>query len=111
MPLIPARVVAVGVAGVLQPAGQPDGVGERVVATTSRPRPFRLLAAVEGRTDQLLRLPGRDGTRRPVHPVVFHRALELVDAAGWQVRQDHNELTVLVAPLAPPSMRQPCSGP
>jgi phenylacetate-CoA ligase len=64
-------------------------------------RPFRLLAAVEGRTDQLLRLPGRDGTRRPVHPVVFHRALELVDAAGWQVRQDHNELTVLVASPGP----------
>jgi phenylacetate-CoA ligase len=27
-------------------------------------RPFRLLAAVEGRTDQLLRLPGRDGRGR-----------------------------------------------
>jgi phenylacetate-CoA ligase len=64
-------------------------------------RPFRLLAAVEGRTDDLLRLPGRDGTRRPVHPVVFHRALELVDAAGWQVRQDKNELTVLVASPGP----------
>jgi phenylacetate-coenzyme A ligase PaaK-like adenylate-forming protein len=70
-------------------------------------RPFRLLAAVEGRTDDLLRLPGRDGTRRPVHPVVFHRALELVDAAGWQVRQDQDELTVLVASLAPPLMRHP----
>jgi phenylacetate-CoA ligase len=64
-------------------------------------RPFRLLAAVEGRTDNLLRLPGRDGTRRPVHPVVFHRALELVDAAGWQVRQDQDELTVLVASPGP----------
>jgi phenylacetate-CoA ligase len=60
-------------------------------------RSFRLLAAVEGRTDQLLRLPGRDGSRRPVHPVLFHRALELVDAAGWQVRQDQDGLTVLVA--------------
>ena len=50
---------------------------------------------MEGRTDDLLRLPGRDGRRRPVHPVVFHRALELVDAAGWQVRQDQDGLTVL----------------
>jgi phenylacetate-CoA ligase len=64
-------------------------------------RPFRLLAAVEGRTDQLLRLPGRDGRGRPVHPVVFHRALELVDAAGWQVRQDPDGLTVLVASPGP----------
>jgi phenylacetate-coenzyme A ligase PaaK-like adenylate-forming protein len=64
-------------------------------------RPFRLLAAVEGRTDQLLRLPGRDGMRRPVHPVVFHRALELLDAGGWQVRQDPDGLTVLVASPGP----------
>jgi len=64
-------------------------------------RPFRLLAAVEGRTDQLLQLPGRDGARRPVHPVVFHQALELVDAAGWQVRQDPDGLTVLVASPGP----------
>jgi phenylacetate-CoA ligase len=73
-------------------------------------RPFRLLAAVEGRTDDLLRLPGRDETRRPVHPIVFHRALELVDAAGWQVRQDQDELTVLVASPGPtfdaPSVQQ-----
>jgi phenylacetate-CoA ligase len=64
-------------------------------------RPFRLLAAVEGRTDQLLRLPGRDGRGRPVHPVVFHRAMELLDAAGWQVRQDQDGLTVLVASPGP----------
>ena len=32
-----------------------------------------------------------------MHPVVFHRALELLDAAGWQVRQDQDGLTVLVA--------------
>jgi phenylacetate-CoA ligase len=64
-------------------------------------RPFRLLAAVEGRTDDLLLLPDRDGRSRPVHPVVFHRALELVDAAGWQVHQDHDGLTVLVASPGP----------
>jgi phenylacetate-CoA ligase len=73
------------------------------LATRSCPcgRPFRLLAAVEGGTDDLLQLPGRDGLLRPVHPVLFHRALELVDAAGWQVRQDQDELTVLVASPGP----------
>jgi phenylacetate-CoA ligase len=43
-------------------------------------------------------------------PLVFHRALELVDAAGWQVRQDQDELTVLVASPGPafdaPSVQQ-----
>jgi phenylacetate-CoA ligase len=73
------------------------------LATTSCPcgRPFRLLAAVEGRTDDLLQLPGRDGLLRPVHPVLFDRALALVDAGGWQVRQGQDELTVLVASPGP----------
>jgi hypothetical protein len=32
-----------------------------------------------------------------VHPVVFHQVLDLVDAAGWQVRQDADGLQVLLA--------------
>jgi phenylacetate-CoA ligase len=32
---------------------------------------------------------------------VFHRAMELLDAAGWQVRQDQDGLTVLVASPGP----------
>jgi hypothetical protein len=56
---------------------------------------------VEGRTDDLLQLPGRDGLLRPVHPVLFDRALALVDAGGWQVRQGQDELTVLVASPGP----------
>ena len=77
-------------------------------------RPFRLLAAVEGRTDDLLQLPGRDGICRAVHPVVFHRALELIDAAGWQVRQNPDGLTVLVASPGPtfaaPAVQQAVAG-
>lgn len=45
-------------------------------------RPVQLLEAIEGRTDDMLELPGRDGGTIKVHPVVFHRELDLLDAAG-----------------------------
>lgn len=59
-------------------------------------RPFRLVASIDGRTDDMLRLPGRDGVPVGVHPVVFHQVLDLLDA-GWQIRQQEQELLVLVA--------------
>jgi phenylacetate-CoA ligase len=59
--------------------------------------PFRLVAAIEGRTDDMLTLPAVGGGTVAVHPVVFHQALDLLDAAGWQVRQDTDALRVLVA--------------
>jgi putative adenylate-forming enzyme len=59
--------------------------------------PFRLVAAVEGRTDDLLSLPAQGGGRVQVHPVVFHQALDLLDAAGWQVQQQERGLRILVA--------------
>lgn len=60
-------------------------------------RPFRLVASTEGRTDDLLLLPRREGGSVPVHPVLFHQALDLLDAAGWQVRQEEREIRVLIA--------------
>ena len=64
-------------------------------------RPFRLLEAIEGRTDDLLELPGRDGGTVTVHPVVFHRELDLLDATGWQVLQQEGQLEVQVAGAGP----------
>jgi putative adenylate-forming enzyme len=60
-------------------------------------RPFRLVAAIEGRTDDVMELAaeGGAGTVR-VHPVVFHRALDLVRAAGWQVRQEPDAIRVAI---------------
>ena len=60
-------------------------------------RPFRLVAGIEGRTDDVLTLPATGGGTVTVHPVVFHQVLDLVDAAGWQVRQETDGLTVLLA--------------
>ena len=65
------------------------------------PLPFRLLDSIEGRTDDVLVLPAIDGRTVRVHPVVFHQVLDLLDAAGWQVRQQERELRVLVAAPGP----------
>ncbi len=63
--------------------------------------PFRLVNAIEGRTDDVLVLPATDvGTVR-VHPVVFHQVLDLLDAPGWQVRQEERDILVLVAAPGP----------
>jgi phenylacetate-CoA ligase len=63
--------------------------------------PFRLVKAIEGRTDDALILPAARGGTISVHPVLFHRVLDLLDAAGWQVRQQEKELDVLVAAPGP----------
>lgn len=63
--------------------------------------PFRLLASIEGRTDDILTLPAAAGGTIRVHPVVFHHVLDLLDAAGWQVRQGEHDLTVLIAAAGP----------
>jgi phenylacetate-coenzyme A ligase PaaK-like adenylate-forming protein len=59
--------------------------------------PFRLLDSIEGRADDVLDLPAPGGGRVRVHPVVFHQALDLLDAARWQIRQEDNQLRMLVA--------------
>ncbi|MCK2215252.1 hypothetical protein MF672_015860 [Actinomadura sp. ATCC 31491] len=60
-------------------------------------RPFRLLRSIEGRTDDVLSLPAPGGGVVGVHPVVFHQVLDLLDAAGWQVRRQGGRLELLVA--------------
>jgi phenylacetate-CoA ligase len=63
--------------------------------------PFRLLESIEGRTDDIVLLPASDGGTVRVHPVVFHRVLDLLDAPAWQVRQHGADITVLVAAPGP----------
>ncbi|KHL01090.1 adenylate-forming protein [Sinomonas humi] len=59
-------------------------------------RSFRLLEGVEGRTEDILRLPAAGGTVA-VHPNVFHEILEEAPVTGWQVVQREDGLDVLVA--------------
>jgi phenylacetate-CoA ligase len=63
-------------------------------------RRFAILAGIEGRTEDVLELPGDRGTVR-VHPNVFHRVLEPVPAAGWQVVQEPGRLRILLESAGP----------
>ena len=65
------------------------------------PLPFRLVDSIEGRTDDLLILPSMNNRTVAVHPVVFHQVLDLLDAGGWQVRQQDSGLHVLVTKPGP----------
>lgn len=59
-------------------------------------RAFRLIAGIEGRTDDIIELRGQDGGKVRIHPVVFHRVLDLLHAKAWQVRQENRGLRVLI---------------
>ncbi|MDV8147702.1 phenylacetate--CoA ligase family protein [Arthrobacter sp. B10-11] len=63
-------------------------------------RPFALLEGIEGRIEDILQLPGKQGPVS-VHPIVFHHVLDEAGSAGWQVIQEPAGLQVLLAGLAP----------
>lgn len=63
-------------------------------------RSFTLLEDIEGRLEDVLRLPGKAGNVN-VHPIVFHHVLDEAGSAGWQVIQEPSGLRVLLAGLAP----------
>lgn len=70
---------------------------DRVRLTTRRcscALPFALIESVEGRSDDVLSLPGADGSRVAVHPVLFERLLDDVAPAGWQVGVDDGGIVV-----------------
>jgi phenylacetate-CoA ligase len=59
-------------------------------------RKFRIIEAVEGRLEDVLRFAAvADPAHEvPIHPNLLHDVLETVDAAGWQVVHDDGGLTV-----------------
>jgi phenylacetate-CoA ligase len=63
-------------------------------------RSFSLLTGIEGRVEDVLLLPGRNGLVS-IHPNVFHNVLDEVTRAGWQVIQEPFGLRVLLVGLAP----------
>ncbi|MCB5273095.1 Phenylacetate-coenzyme A ligase [Arthrobacter sp. SO5] len=63
-------------------------------------RSFTLLQDIEGRIEDVLHLPGKEG-RVTVHPIVFHHVLDEAGTNGWQVIQEPSRLRVLLSGLAP----------
>ena len=57
-------------------------------------RPFRMIEQIEGRQQNVLHFGAV-----PVHPIVFHRALETVPATGWQVVREPDQLRVCLLGL------------
>jgi len=72
-------------------------------------RPFQLIEAVEGRFEDVLFFPARASLDKTVsvHPNAFHRLLETVPAAGWQVIQEDDYLSVNLAGLRDPEICRP----
>ncbi|HSN36030.1 MAG TPA: phenylacetate--CoA ligase family protein [Arthrobacter sp.] len=63
-------------------------------------RSFTVLAEIEGRVEDVLQLPAKEGSVS-VHPVVFHHVLDQAGASGWQVIQEASGLRILMAGLTP----------
>lgn len=60
-------------------------------------RPYTLVDAIEGREEDTLYFLTPEGDTKPVHPNVFHRLLDTVPSAGWQVVQEPDRLILLLA--------------
>lgn len=59
-------------------------------------RPFATVTAIQGREQDVLELPGERGGTVRVHPLVFHRVMDLTAASGWQIVQEPDGLRVLL---------------
>ncbi len=61
--------------------------------------PFALIDGIQGRTEDILYLPGLAGGEIAVHPNVFHQVMDTVPTNGWQVLQGDDGLTLLLSGL------------
>ena len=75
-------------------------LSDNVVPTDRRcpcGRTFGLLEGVQGRREDVIHLPSRDGGVVSIHPNVFHDVLDRVGAGEWQIVQTPREIRLLVA--------------
>ena len=59
--------------------------------------PFARIDAIQGRQQEVVVLPRVGGGHVTVQPVVFHRVMDTVRAAAWQIVYDGSGITVLLA--------------
>ena len=60
-------------------------------------RPFVLIEGIQGREQDALRFPGKDGGAVTVQPIVFHHVMDRLQVGGWQIVQGRGGLTVMLA--------------
>ncbi len=60
-------------------------------------RAFTLIDDIQGRAEDVLWFPKSEGGLAPVHPITFHRVMELLPIKGWQIAQEANGLKVLLS--------------
>lgn len=59
--------------------------------------PFRTISDIQGRKEETLVFPDGCGNKLKLEPNLFHRIMELVPVAGWQIIQDtENSLQILI---------------
>lgn len=59
--------------------------------------PFVRIDDIQGRTEDILRLPAVAGGEIAVHPITFHHVLDSLLVSGWQVVQEPDGLRVLLS--------------
>ena len=59
--------------------------------------PFVRIDGIQGRTEDILRLPAVSGGDVAVHPITFHHVLDSLPVSGWQVVQEKDGLRVLLS--------------
>lgn len=62
-------------------------------------RPFALIEAVQGRTEDILHFPTTAGDLVSIHPNVFHQIMDTIPVGAWQIiqEQEADSLTVLLS--------------
>ena len=59
--------------------------------------PFVRIDGIQGRTEDILRLPAIKGGEVAVHPITFHHVLDSLPVSGWQVVQEEVGLRILLS--------------
>ena len=59
--------------------------------------PFVRIDGIQGRTEDILRVPAVSGGELAVHPITFHHVLDSLPVSGWQVVQEKDGLRVLLS--------------
>lgn len=59
--------------------------------------PFRIIGGIQGRKEETLYLPDNYGKPVKLEPNLFHKIMEIIPVAGWQIIQDkQNTIRILI---------------